>query len=304
MSPCYNLVDVGRDYAHYGKIAPFRDRPDVLIDVLWYPVPLDTPSVLYPNPFVLRNWDRLERLPQTPIGTIQDAPSADDYYFGPLPDNPPGIPCGTRDMWENGLLYQDWLDGRYTCRCEEEILAVYVQSVTCDDGSLDVAPTTGDVVVHIDTAHVNEWTAPQYFLNEAIVDGSATPTAICLEIKGDRGSGVVDNVQFWGDGRANFFGLMTISGGGSPTGYKLRISNHIGCGGIFIAPITGSPVTGPFFTCARGGGAVQFQIDFDGSVWTNQGFTATTPGSIVAAMPIYDATGTLLGYIPIYDSIT
>jgi hypothetical protein len=33
-------------------------------------------------------------------------------------------------------------------------------------------------------------------------------------------------------------------------------------------------------------------------------YAAATPGSVIAAFPIYDLTGTLIGYVPIYDAIT
>jgi len=41
-----------------------------------------------------------------------------------------------------------------------------------------------------------------------------------------------------------------------------------------------------------------------GAIGTNQTSAATTPGSVVAKMPIYDAAGALVGYIPVYDTIT
>lgn len=40
------------------------------------------------------------------------------------------------------------------------------------------------------------------------------------------------------------------------------------------------------------------------ALWHSGTSVATTLGSVVRRMPIYDAVGTLLGYIPIYDDIT
>lgn len=41
----------------------------------------------------------------------------------------------------------------------------------------------------------------------------------------------------------------------------------------------------------------------NGQLETDQTAAATTPGAVVAKMPIYDASGTLVGYVPLYDSI-
>jgi hypothetical protein len=96
-------VDFGRNYQHIGRIFPYRNAPDVSVRVLWFPVPLDTPNVPYAHPFVLRTWDKLENLPQTQLGTDQNFR---EPYSGPLPINSPGIICGSRDEWENGLILQ------------------------------------------------------------------------------------------------------------------------------------------------------------------------------------------------------
>jgi len=48
----------------------------------------------------------------------------------------------------------------------------------------------------------------------------------------------------------------------------------------------------------------QFGIQNDGKIMTNQTAAATTLGSVTDKIPIYDGTGTLVGYIPIYDAIT
>lgn len=153
-------MDFGRDYSFKGKIYPFRDRPDVAIDVLWFPVPLDSPYVPYPNPFVLRNWDRLEQLPQTQLGTDQ---FIREKWLGPRPLNTPGTPCGTADEWQNGLLYSRWIADGYACSCPEPIYMTVVNSVRCDDGSLVISPNTDDVEAHINVSHDNHWLVTQFF---------------------------------------------------------------------------------------------------------------------------------------------
>jgi hypothetical protein len=107
-------VDVGRDYAHVGQIFPFKDRPDVGVKVLFYPVPLSRDAVPYPNPFVLRNWDKREGLPQTPLGTDQ---AFKILFFGKKPTGLQGTVCGGSDLWTNGVSYADWIAGRYGTGC-------------------------------------------------------------------------------------------------------------------------------------------------------------------------------------------
>jgi len=153
-------VDFGRNYKHVGRIYPFRDRPDVSVRVLWFPVSLDAPYVQYPNPFVLRAWDKLERLDQTELGTDQDFR---EVYTGTIPSNLPGVPCGTADEWLNGLLYENWLAGQRGCACGVPIFMPTVTTVRNDDGSLTVAPNTGDVEAHVNTSHRNDWLNTQTF---------------------------------------------------------------------------------------------------------------------------------------------
>jgi hypothetical protein len=158
LSPCGHEVDFGRDYQFVGQLFPFRDRPDIGIEVLFFPVPLSTPPVPFPNPFVLRNYDVRERLDQTPLGTDQ---SLKTVYTGPTPVIPvtPGKFCGTADMWENGLVYEDWLAGRYpACNCTECPLTL-VNSVRNDDGTLIVNPHVGNVEVHVNQGATFDWTA-------------------------------------------------------------------------------------------------------------------------------------------------
>ena len=61
--------------------------------------------------------------------------------------------------------------------------------------------------------------------------------------------------------------------------------------------------TAPHYRAIDSVGATLFEIGPDGNIRTSCTAAATTPGSVVRRLPIYDAAGTLLGYIPIYDSI-
>jgi hypothetical protein len=51
-----------------------------------------------------------------------------------------------------------------------------------------------------------------------------------------------------------------------------------------------------------GGGAEA--VALSGQIETDQTAAATTPGSVVAKLPIYDHTGALIGYAPLYDAIS
>jgi hypothetical protein len=163
-------VDFGRDYKFIGRIFPFRDRPDFPVRVVFFPVPLDTPSVPFANPFVLRNWDRLEQLPQTVLGTDQ---TYREPYTGPVPVRPPGRVCGTADEWLNGLLYTTYIAGGYRCDHCEVIFVATVTSVRCDDGSIEVMPNVDDVEVHINTSHTNNWLIVQEFSPSNIHEAAA-----------------------------------------------------------------------------------------------------------------------------------
>lgn len=50
--------------------------------------------------------------------------------------------------------------------------------------------------------------------------------------------------------------------------------------------------------------SVLFAVEADGDIRTSRASSGTTLGSVTNKLPIYNASGTLLGYIPIYDSIT
>jgi hypothetical protein len=47
-----------------------------------------------------------------------------------------------------------------------------------------------------------------------------------------------------------------------------------------------------------------FRVGMNGQIITNQTTSATTLGSVARRMPIYNTSGGLIGYIPVYDSIT
>lgn len=47
-----------------------------------------------------------------------------------------------------------------------------------------------------------------------------------------------------------------------------------------------------------------FGVEPDGDIRTSRTAAATTLGSVTAKLPVYDAAGVLVGYAPLYDSIS
>jgi len=87
--------------------------------VLWYPVDLNKPGLPFGHPFVLRNWDRLEQLDQTPLGTDQTEWTR---YRGQTPAPAAHHFCGTADQWTNGLSYETYLADGYQCDCPQLVM--------------------------------------------------------------------------------------------------------------------------------------------------------------------------------------
>lgn len=154
-------------------IYPFRDRPDVGVEVLWYPVPEDTPPVPFPHIFPLRAWDIRGQEEEPDLGTRYDKVIP---YTGPLPVHQVGEVCGTEDQWLNGISYADYLAGAYSCDCPELPMSIYVATLGSTDGSLTAAPASGNVVIQINPAHSNHWTKPQYFCDP---DPAAPKILVC-----------------------------------------------------------------------------------------------------------------------------
>jgi hypothetical protein len=56
-----------------------------------------------------------------------------------------------------------------------------------------------------------------------------------------------------------------------------------------------------FFVCE---GGTPYEFARVGLISSDESAAATTPGSVIAKVPVYDETGTLIGYLPVYDDIT
>jgi hypothetical protein len=178
-------------------------------------------------------------------------------------------------------------------------LPIYVSTVTCDDGSIDVTPTSGNVVIHIDTTHTNVWGAEQDFVKLVKIDVSAESPAgyVGLEFVGNLGGSPIDLFQLNTNGNHYLSGRFNILGIDTGSGYNLRVRQSVNSKGVFVlvhATTTEFPLS-----IERGGSQVQFGIGINGEFITDVlGATAPTGGP-VGYIAVYDSSGTLLGYITV-----
>jgi len=289
-------VDFQRDHAHITTIYPFRDRPDVGVLALFYPVPLSTSIIPYPSPFVMRCWDKLEGEEEPILGTRYDPKT---NYFGPLPEVVPHTPTGTADEWRNGLLYTTYVANGYTSDCEEFTIPSYVIDLYSPNSSLTVSPHDGHVLCDIDLEHTNEWAADQTFLKTVRFDVSAEDPSgyLAIEVIGDLGSGSTDVLQVNVNGKHQFQGRLNINGTDTGSGDNFRVRQSLNSVGVLIA--VHATTTDRPLSIERGGGNVQFGIGPDGEIVTDVlGSTAPTGGD-VGYLTVVDSSGTVLGYIPV-----
>jgi len=296
LNPCGLGVDCGRDWPHITTIYPFRDRPDVGVEVLFYPVAEGVGYVPYDNPFTLRNWDRLEQEPEPILGTRYDRKV---YYYGPLPEPQPQTLTGTADEWRNGLLYATYVANGYHSDCEEWVMPHFVIDLYSPNSSLAVDPHDGHVLVDIDLEHTNEWAADQVFLKTVRFDVTAEDPLgyLAIEVVGDLGSGATDVLQVNLNGMHLIHGSLLINGENTSNGYAFRVrqsSNNIG---VLVA--VHNTASGRPLSVERSGGNVQFGVGPDGEIVTDVlGATAPTGGP-AGYLAVYDSSGTLLGYVTV-----
>lgn len=288
-------MDIGRDFPHVTQIYPFKDNPTVGVSVLFFPVPMTTDFVPYEHPFVLRNWDRLEEEDVPDFGTKYDAKT---YYYGPLPINLPGNVCGTAAQWMGEIDYTTWLAGGYSCTCPAPIMPTFVSTVRCDDGSLVVSPHNGDVEVHLNVGHQNDWTANQIFQGEVVVQSNLFEVANVIPapvhnlttvslVGVDDGSGFLDvNVVAVG-GTQQYDGYLAIrpNQSGGVTTFELSSSGAaFQDTALVLFDSTNTPQTGQTGTPGPG-----HQVY--GGVVVNLGYNATAP---TVYDQFHDANGTNL----------
>lgn len=127
---------------------------------------------------------------------------------------------------------------------------------------------------------------------------------------------ITASFEWWGNGGINYdmvwndFGFAStawarFSSKSSPTnGAAVWIQNPTGVGNHVLRLKGKASQTGHLLLCEDSSAALQFAVEAGGKLRTNQAVTNTnTPsGATAKALPFYDASGTLLGYAPLYAS--
>jgi hypothetical protein len=99
------------------------------------------------------------------------------------------------------------------------------------------------------------------------------------------------NQLYLGDGNTGDTGSMVSATSGSGGLHSLSVVAH-------------ASQSVRVFTVKTNGLATLFGVNTDGGIQTSTTASATTLGTVAAKMPIYNAAGTLVGYVPLYDAIT
>lgn len=127
---------------------------------------------------------------------------------------------------------------------------------------------------------------------------------------GDDGGAAAISIDLAGTGTAAQGIFITGTNGGT-TGNLLEVRNG-GTGAVFNVSATGTvglgSGTGSPDTNLYRGGANLLKTDDKftavAGIGVGNSAAATTPGSVVRKMEVFDATGASLGFVPIYSSIT
>jgi len=308
----------------------YRDRPDVLTDVTWYFVPEGTPWIGVPNVFNSRNWYLNTPSPWPQLGEVEGAPRP--WSNGHAPAALAQARCGSSDRaWSDGVSFDQadtvpHTDSGILICCLRGPFMPEVMSVRCDDGSLDVAPSFGDVECHLNVANSNVWTGSQFFIVNGLtfshwissdpafappldpeilagIDGSTTPGQTLLAYYGDRGAGPMLNGRIFADGRNWYFGSFRISMDHGQPDAGLNVRQLGNQAAVLVTPNGSLVSAGPQFRAETFANVGLFQIGHAGEIGTNQVEAPAGIGTVIGRFPVYDAEGVFLGYVPVYDSV-
>ena len=172
-------------------------------------------------------------------------------------------------------------------------------------GYFDVTAGAGIIVAHgaavvpwtvqgasAQTANLTNWkNSAGTVLAKVAADGALTITSGNLTLSG----GSVLAARVYAQGSS-----LRLQGDSSPNGWvQAAAAGHT----AFLVKEYASQTADPF-QVQNSAAAVQFAIGAAGKILTNQAVanTNTPSGATSKAMPIYDAAGTLLGYMPVYAS--
>lgn len=132
----------------------------------------------------------------------------------------------------------------------------------------------------------------------------ASPTAMYFEIQNNTGSQTL--VRFGGS--SPFFEVTPQAFGFFYNG-QISINHRMGAtadtpAAIPFAARAGAGQTANLLEVLSSGAAILFAIEADGDLRTSRTTAATTPGTVVRKLELFDAAGASLGFVPLYNAIT
>lgn len=240
--------------------------------MLFYPVPSTNPQVNFPTPFVSRVWDALESETETRLGTLTYGRT---LYTGPLPPLGFVAPSGSADQWLNGCSYAVWLAGGYTKNCPSFTPPMGVTSCTSPDGSITVNPTTGDITIVLNMSHSNIWGTLQRF-------SPLNPSSVARIVAGLVGQ--TADLDQWTDSSAIVLARVDHAG-------TLKLNRGL------VINSDHNPLQ--LSTNVQSLGTTTFGVENGGRLWTNQVVDSPPVGPVIGNLPLYGASGLLIGRTPV-----
>jgi hypothetical protein len=255
----------------------YPDRPDVLVKVRWYFVPPDSPKLAYPNVFTPRTWSDGSGMTWPLLGEVNGAPR--EWTRG---DPPPGLKdnsCQTNaGVWIDGVPYSLHDSAPYDASgvllCCLETVVVAVIDIYSPDNSIFVSPHDGHVLEIINPSHTNNWLIVQTFkpavANQPalVVNELASQTADVLQVLAFGGTPILSVDP----------AVSLILQGRAPGNEVLHVKDSAGTS--------------------------VFEIRDDGAFGTVATVATGTPTTLAGFLPVYDMGGTLIGNMPLYDTVS
>jgi hypothetical protein len=250
-----------------------------------------------------------------------------------LIDSAGKIQSGNTRIWTNGgeSRIEAMGGSQLTLNGNSSASVVIAPSYTTSGTFRFGVPSAGYVNINLlnaGTATVGEMgidSVNQFYLKpgsnyglRVISNAIGTPTVIIKGINSQTA-----NLQEWQDSNGNLLAYINANGcyiSGNVSGIAVdTISGYSTNQVKTVRLVVGANLTGTDIPLTVKGAAsqtanlqewqdinavIQFGLGPTGQIKTNQSAAATTLGSVTNKLPIYDAAGTLIGYIPVYNSIT
>jgi hypothetical protein len=136
------------------------------------------------------------------------------------------------------------------------------------------------------------------------IDISPYPTRLAFDVLGSCGGLATTIFQLWGDGTLNATGPVTLTPCASYYGDVLTlVPNDQSTSALKIIG-TSPTASGDLLRLESPPGAPVFRIGADGKIYTNQAQLGTVSGQENALLALYNADGTVFGWIPVYNAAT